>query len=101
MADIFHEVDEEVRREQLKRLWDRYSIYLIALAVLIVASIALEAGLFDQPDPLVGNLFSALVITAVVTTLLVPIALRRVLRGQQAAATANPPDPSPQPGSPA
>ena len=40
MADIFHEVDEEVRREQLKRLWDRYSIYLIALAVLIVAGIA-------------------------------------------------------------
>jgi hypothetical protein len=40
VADIFHEVDEEVRREQLKRLWDRYSIYLIALAVLIVASIA-------------------------------------------------------------
>ncbi|HET8543684.1 MAG TPA: tetratricopeptide repeat protein, partial [Pseudolabrys sp.] len=34
-----HEVDEEVRREQLKKLWDRYSIYLIALAVLIVAAI--------------------------------------------------------------
>lgn len=40
MADIFHEVDEEVRREQLKKLWDRYSIYLIALAVLVVAGIA-------------------------------------------------------------
>lgn len=40
MADIFHEVDEEVRREQLKKLWDRYSIYLIALAVLIVAGMA-------------------------------------------------------------
>jgi hypothetical protein len=39
VADIFHEVDEEVRREQLKKLWDRYSIYLIALAVLIVAAI--------------------------------------------------------------
>ncbi len=37
MADIFHEVDEEVRREQLKKLWDRYSIHLIVLAVLIVA----------------------------------------------------------------
>ena len=37
LADIFHEVDEEVRREQLKKLWDRYSIYLIARAVLIVA----------------------------------------------------------------
>jgi len=40
VADIFHEVDEEVRRERLKKLWDRYSIYLIALAVLIVAVIA-------------------------------------------------------------
>lgn len=40
MADIFHEVDEEVRREQLKKLWDRYSIYLIVLAVLIIAGMA-------------------------------------------------------------
>ena len=39
MADIFHEVDEEVRRERLQQLWDRYSIYVIALAVLIVAAI--------------------------------------------------------------
>jgi hypothetical protein len=39
VADIFHEVDEEVRRERLQQLWDRYSIYVIALAVLIVAAI--------------------------------------------------------------
>ena len=44
MADIFHEVDEEVRRERLQRLWDRYGIYLIALAVLIVASIGAWRG---------------------------------------------------------
>ena len=44
MADIFHEVDEEVRREQLKKLWDRYSIYLIALAVLVVAGIGAWRG---------------------------------------------------------
>jgi len=47
---------------------------------LIVASIALEAGLFAQPDPVVANLFSALVIMAVVTTLIMPFGLRRVLR---------------------
>ncbi len=40
MADIFHEVDEEVRRERLQKLWERYSIYIIGLAVLIVAAIA-------------------------------------------------------------
>lgn len=44
MADIFHEVDEEVRRERLKRLWDRYGILLIALAVLMVAGIGAWRG---------------------------------------------------------
>jgi hypothetical protein len=39
LADIFHEVDEEVRRERLQKLWDRYSIHIIALAVLMVAGI--------------------------------------------------------------
>ena len=39
MSDIFREVDEEVRREQLQKLWGRYSIYFIALAVLIVAAV--------------------------------------------------------------
>lgn len=39
MAELFDEVDEEVRREQLKKLWDKYSIYFIALMVLIVAAV--------------------------------------------------------------
>jgi hypothetical protein len=39
VSDIFSEVDEEVRRERLQQLWDKYSIYIIALAVLIVAGI--------------------------------------------------------------
>lgn len=39
MADIFHEVDEDIRRERLKKLWDRFGPYLIGLAVLIVAGI--------------------------------------------------------------
>jgi len=44
LADIFHEVDEEVRRERLQKLWDRYSIYIIGLAVLIVAGMAAWRG---------------------------------------------------------
>ncbi len=39
MADIFHEVDEEVRRERLQKLWERYSIHFIVLAVLVVAGV--------------------------------------------------------------
>jgi hypothetical protein len=44
LADIFHEVDEEVRRERLQKLWERYSVYIIALAVLIVAGIGAWRG---------------------------------------------------------
>jgi hypothetical protein len=44
LSDIFHEVDEEVRREQLKKLWDRYAPLLIAAAVLVVAAIAAWRG---------------------------------------------------------
>jgi hypothetical protein len=40
MSDIFREVDEDIRREQFKKLWDRYGIYVIALAVVIVAATA-------------------------------------------------------------
>jgi hypothetical protein len=44
VSDIFQEVDEEVRRERLKRLWDRYGLYFIALAVLLVASVGAWRG---------------------------------------------------------
>ena len=41
MSDpIFAEVDEEVRREQLKQLWNRYGGYAIAAALVIVLGIA-------------------------------------------------------------
>jgi hypothetical protein len=44
VTDIFQEVDEEVRREQLKKLWERYGNYLIALCVLVVAGVAAWRG---------------------------------------------------------
>lgn len=36
MSDIFQEVEEDLRREKLKRAWDRYGIYVLGVAVLIV-----------------------------------------------------------------
>ncbi len=39
MVDIFQEVDEEVRREQLKKLWQRYGNLLIAACFLVVAGV--------------------------------------------------------------
>jgi hypothetical protein len=39
VSEIFDEVNEDVRREQLKKLWDQYSIYIIAGALLIIAAV--------------------------------------------------------------
>ncbi len=44
MADIFQEVDEEVRREQFKRLWERYGNYIIAACVLVIAGVGAWRG---------------------------------------------------------
>jgi hypothetical protein len=44
VTDIFNEVDEEVRREQLKKLWERYGIYLVAVCVLIVVGVGAWRG---------------------------------------------------------
>jgi hypothetical protein len=39
VSEFYDEVDEEVRREQLKKLWDNYSIYIVAAAILVVAAV--------------------------------------------------------------
>jgi hypothetical protein len=44
VSDIFNEVDEEVRREQLKKLWERYGLHLVALCVLIVVGVGAWRG---------------------------------------------------------
>jgi hypothetical protein len=44
VTDIFNEVDEEVRRERLNKLWERYGKYLVALCVLFVAGVGAWRG---------------------------------------------------------
>jgi hypothetical protein len=39
VSELFDEVDEDVRRDQLKKLWDQYSIYIVAGALLIIAAV--------------------------------------------------------------
>lgn len=39
MSELFDEVDEDVRREQLKKLWEKYSLLIIAGVILIIASV--------------------------------------------------------------
>jgi len=44
VSDIFSEVDEEVRREQLKKLWERYGNYVVAAVFLVIAAVAAWRG---------------------------------------------------------
>lgn len=44
MADIFREVEEDIRRDRLQQLWDKYGIYLISLVVGIIALTSLIVG---------------------------------------------------------
>ena len=44
MADIFQEVDEEVRRERLNKLWQRYGHYIIAACVLVIVAVGAWRG---------------------------------------------------------
>lgn len=44
MTDIFDEVGEDLRRDKLNRLWKRYGVLIIALAVLIVLATAAWRG---------------------------------------------------------
>lgn len=39
MSEIFNEIDEDLRREQFKKLWDKYSFLIIGVAILIVAGV--------------------------------------------------------------
>jgi hypothetical protein len=40
MSDIIREVDEELRREQLQKLWQRYGVYVIGAALVVVLGVA-------------------------------------------------------------
>lgn len=44
MTDIFHEIEEDLRRERFRRLWDRYGLYLILLCVAVVAAAGAWSG---------------------------------------------------------
>jgi Kef-type K+ transport system membrane component KefB len=53
---------------------------------LIIADIALRAGLFSMPEPpppIIANLFSAVVIMAIITTIATPILLRPIFLKQE------------------
>jgi hypothetical protein len=44
MSDIFREIDEELRRDNFAKLWERYGQYVVGLAVIIVLATAGTVG---------------------------------------------------------
>jgi hypothetical protein len=44
LSDIFREIDEDLRRDNLAQLWKKYGNYVIGLAVLIVVATAAIVG---------------------------------------------------------
>jgi hypothetical protein len=44
VSELFNEVDEDLRREQLKKLWDKYSIYIVGAAILIIVGVGAWRG---------------------------------------------------------
>lgn len=44
MADIFHEVEEDLRRDQAEALWKKYGSYVIGAALLLVLAVAAYWG---------------------------------------------------------
>ena len=40
VSDIFQEIDEELRRENFAKLWERYGRYVIIIAILVVIAVA-------------------------------------------------------------
>lgn len=44
MADIFHEVEEDLRRDQAAAIWKKYGNYIIGAALLLVLAVAAHWG---------------------------------------------------------
>jgi len=44
LSDIFREVEQDLRREQVSKLWEKYGLYVIGLAVAIVLATAATVG---------------------------------------------------------
>ena len=62
MSELFNEIDEDLRREQLKKIWDRYSVLIIAAAVLVIAAVGGWRGyqyLQAQKAAVAGSAFEA------------------------------------------
>tara|TARA_B100000686_G_scaffold72987_1_gene78713 strand:- start:5981 stop:6625 length:645 start_codon:yes stop_codon:yes gene_type:complete len=48
VSDVFQEVEEDIREEKYKKIWNRYKYYFISTILIIVMGVALNAFLKQQ-----------------------------------------------------
>jgi len=44
LSDIFREVEEDIRREQAKQIWDKYGLYILGAALALIIGVAAVVG---------------------------------------------------------
>jgi hypothetical protein len=44
LSDIFREIEEDIRADELKKLWDKYGLYLLGAALAVVLIVAATVG---------------------------------------------------------
>jgi hypothetical protein len=67
VTELFSEVDDELRREQLKRIWSRYSALIVAAAIVAIVAVGGWRGylyLQSQKSAVAGSAFEAAVALA-------------------------------------
>ncbi|MBR46221.1 MAG: hypothetical protein CMM31_07040, partial [Rhodospirillaceae bacterium] len=52
MADIFREVDEDIRHERYEKLWKRYRWWLLGVVVALIAAVAAYVIIDEQNESL-------------------------------------------------
>jgi len=50
MADIFNEVDEELRHERYAKLWQKYGVYLVGVVVAVIVAVGALVGLREYRE---------------------------------------------------
>ena len=63
MSDILRQVDEDLRKERFKSLWNRFKIYIISITLLLIISVSvyqyLEISKYNEKVSTIENYYKA------------------------------------------
>ena len=63
MSDILRQVDEDLRKERLTSLWNRFKIYIISITLLLIISVSvyqyLEISKYNEKVSTIENYYKA------------------------------------------